>query len=99
MTKFKGTKGKWEVCNRHGSVLCENGYGIAQIHGVINEIDWEHNAQLISKAPEMLEQHIKDLELLEKVSNQLNELGGDLWDEVLERIALKKQLIQEATNI
>lgn len=48
---------------------------------------------------EIKEHLIKDIELLEKVSNQLNELGGSLWDEVLESIALKKQLIKEATKI
>lgn len=48
---------------------------------------------------EIIKEHIKDIELLEKVSNQLNELGGSLWDEVLESIALKKQLIKEATKI
>ena len=47
----------------------------------------------------MLEEHIKDLELLQKVANQLDELGGFLWDDVMERIAVKKQLIQEATKI
>lgn len=110
--EFKGTNGKWQVRpteakNTDGTPLfyditIDSNHFISTFRNDslrIDNLKDKANAQLISKAPEMLEEHIKDLELLQKVANQLDELGGFLWDDVMERIAVKKQLIQEATKI
>jgi hypothetical protein len=53
--EFKGTKGEWVFCEKHGTILDEYRFGIAQIHGIINESEWTANAKLIASAPEMLE--------------------------------------------
>lgn len=56
---FKGTQGFWKVCEKHETILDENGYGIAQVHGILNEDKWKYNSLLISKAPEMLKMLIR----------------------------------------
>jgi hypothetical protein len=88
--EFKGTKGNWHVCKKNETILCKNDYGVAQIHGVINECDWKYNALLISKAPEMLEMLIKLTDQIdnEHVSDWLLELQDDA-----------KELIKEATEL
>ncbi len=53
--EFKGTKGKWIASNKSQTIVDEKGYGIVQITGILNESQWQHNALLISKAPELLE--------------------------------------------
>ncbi len=96
--KFKGTKGtksKWHILENLG--FCAIQYDCTSESKEFLNMDELPDKE--SKDPKIKEHLIKDLELLEKVSNQLNELGGDLWDEVLERIALKKQLIEETTKI
>jgi hypothetical protein len=63
--KFKGTKGKWEVnpralrnvrCNDISIANCSSGQSGE------NEIEEIHNALLISKAPEMLENAEKSID-------------------------------------
>jgi len=98
--KFKGTKGKWYLTEVDSEIQinCDTpNWNVCNI--TTNYEQDKANALLISKAPEILEEHIKDLELLQKVADQLDELGGFLWDDVMEKIAVKKQLIQEATKI
>lgn len=52
-TKF--TKGKWFVSEPYLTITDEKGFAIAQQHGIKNSHEWEANALLISKAPEMFE--------------------------------------------
>src|SRR5699024_6789002 len=62
---FKGTKGKWEACNKTNHVQSRTGHDGRTISGLqticsVNTVftskeESKANAQLISKAPEMLE--------------------------------------------
>ena len=52
--KTTHTQGEWKV-NAFWAVVDENDYGIAQIHGIVNEKNWEANAKLIAAAPDLLE--------------------------------------------
>lgn len=53
--EFKGTKGRWYVSKAYKTINDEKGFGIAQENGIRNSNEWDANALLISKAPEMLE--------------------------------------------
>lgn len=99
--EFKGTKGKWEIadgldnkilleCNNPNWTICYTVSGFDQDKA---------NAQLISKAPEMLKMWNKELQLLKLVSKQLDELGGYLVLDVDERIKEIEKLIKEATEL
>jgi protein-disulfide isomerase len=55
MSEFKGTKGKWNYSKEYLTIVDQDRYGIAQENGIRNSSEWEANALLISKAPEMLE--------------------------------------------
>jgi hypothetical protein len=89
--EFKGTKGKWRVCEKHETIIDENGYGIAQIHGIINEKEWKANALLISKSPEMLEM-LKDIVVRFEDNDRLSMMEISILNDC-------KQLIKEATTI
>ncbi len=91
MSEFKGTKGKWK-CNIHMSgdrthevrrVDSDNGIAICVVR-TNNHDQSRSNAQLISKAPEMLE-------MLGKVVKRLNGNGFPSLQSEIE------QLIKEAT--
>ena len=96
MSEFKGTKGKWKVdkCEKDSS-----GRACYRIHTYIRPMDsqMKANAQLISKAPEMLEmlkhllslKHAKDLD--GKTPYYLDEMPK-AWEKA-------EQLIKEATTI
>lgn len=86
--KFKGTQGKWDFDKNYvftkeiinGNVICESPSWSED-----SNKNWSYNAQLISKAPEMLE-------MLQKIhTERIN--GGDFdTNEVC-------RLIEEATKI
>jgi len=81
--EFKGTEGKWYVSEAYQTITDEKGFGIAQEHGIKNSLNWEANALLISKAPEMLEM----LRACQKVvTNKV------IYDEI-------EQLIKDATEL
>jgi hypothetical protein len=82
--EFKGTKGNWYVSKGHKTINDEKGFGIAQENGIRNSNEWDANALLISKAPEMLEA------LQFFVNNNMLSVIG-------EEVALR--LIKEATEI
>lgn len=54
MSEFKGTKGNW-IRNGINGVHTENGKCVAISHSLESNLECKANAQLISKAPEMLE--------------------------------------------
>jgi hypothetical protein len=83
--EFKGTKGKWYVSKAHKTINDEKGFGIAQENGHRNSNEWDANALLISKAPEILE-------MLKKVVKYYHIYESDILDEA-------KQLIKQATEI
>ena len=109
MSEFKGTKGKWkieDIKSPYETTINSSEYRIAEVKHFEGknfndpiEKEAKANALLISKAPEFYQDAINDLELLERVAKQLDELGGYLESDVLDRIQQKKQLIQEATTI
>jgi hypothetical protein len=82
--EFKGTKGRWYVSKAHKTITDEKGFGIAQENGIRNSNEWEANALLISKAPEMLD-------MLEKIMKT--------YDKGTQTYLECKQLIKEATEI
>lgn len=97
--EFKGTKGKWylqEFTDVYTNIVrCDNGKGnetlwICNLHGESAENRNRYNAQLISKAPEMLEMLKKCTEIL-----------GDapLGSEMTEWVSEANKLIKEATTI
>jgi hypothetical protein len=93
MSEFKGTKGKWEVNPRASrNVRCNNltVANCSQGQDGENEIEEKHNALLISKSPEMLQDLIDIVWLIE--------MGATL-EELNERIKTSKQLIKEATEL
>ena len=92
--EFKGSKGYYI----EDSYLKDENHVIIADFFIINEKD-KANALLISKAPILLDEHFKDLEFLEKIAKQLDELGGYLESDVLDRIEFKKQLIKQATEL
>ena len=85
--EFKGTKGKWIVSGRNTNGT--NGFEIQ--YGTDGECVTDHvytieDAQLISKAPEMLE----------FINSLLSESDDIVHDEIKKEA---KQLIEEATKI
>ncbi|MYZ60766.1 hypothetical protein EH151_12805 [Elizabethkingia anophelis] len=98
--EFKGTKGKWILdgiddelfmissdVNDKGNVICQMPDEIVCKESLVH---WKANAQLISKAPEMLEMLNKIIEEY-KVGNHDNFIMSDLIDE-------SEKLIKEATE-
>lgn len=63
MTQFKGTKGKWEQTLKYERIIVGNNicdvWGFDAMLDKQKEIEMKANAQLISKAPEMLEMLVK----------------------------------------
>ena len=91
--EFKGTKGKWYVSKAYKTINDEKGFGIAQENGVRNSKEWDANALLISKAPEMLE-------MLEECRTQL--ILCTLIDksgQCSEMVDKLEQLIKEANEL
>lgn len=86
--EFKGTKGKWYVSKAHKTINDEKGFGIAQETGIRNSNEWDCNALLISKSPDMLE-------MLKDIYSQY-EKDGHLLNVSPSKI---KQLIKEATEL
>ncbi len=108
MSKFKGTKGKWE-CKNVNSVMVNHEL-IASVYGVMVKGKYTYteevkaNALLISKALEMLEQHENDLKELQLLHDFIfNEQGYSIKNPNLvwidNAIENKKQLIKQATEI
>jgi len=96
MSRFKGTKGKWVSSYDNGvwSIQDEEGYqegyksSLADVYFFDDGKDTaEHNAKLISKAPEMLE-------MIQTLINGFK-LGLLDW----EGIESAEQLIKEATEL
>ena len=83
--EFKGTKGKWKLSHDSMTIIDENELPISKQSGRVNLKNWEANALLISKAPEMLEM----LNLLLEGKDSIPE-----WKK-----EKAKQLIKEATEL
>lgn len=83
--EFKGTKGKW-IVKHLDDIFIENEFGeqICEMpaKGIIRYETWRENAQLISKAPEMLE-------MLKEIKDYL---GSDKRDEVEQLIKKATEL-------
>jgi hypothetical protein len=76
MSEFKGTKGKWEVNPRASrNVRCNNltVANCSQGQDGENEIEEKHNALLISKAPDLLEELDKARQIIRSL--KLSMLG------------------------
>ena len=91
MEQFKGTKGKWFVWREdivitkedvEGDVICIK----PQMKN--SQKNWEANALLISKAPEMLEMLLRLIDRMEE-----NDLGN------FHSVKMAKELIKEATEL
>jgi hypothetical protein len=87
MSEFKGTKGKWIVEKAERD---SNGRGVYRVvtWNIPNNPDLQYNAQLISKAPEMLEM----LEIILESKDAECHLESSINDSI-------KKLIKEATTI
>lgn len=92
--EFKGTKGKW-IIDENGDVITDLKYYTGDIVCLKPEeleeslVNWEANALLISKAPEMLEMLNRFLEITNSfVHPGVDHLRGSA-----------RQLIKEATQI
>lgn len=85
--KFKGTKKKWELFKTKSHCEIQTNIPVISICAVNPNVE-EHlyNAQLISKAPEMLE----------FINSLLNESDDIVHDEIKKQA---KKLIEEATKI
>ena len=94
MSEFKGTKGKWEINTETESrIVMLNGsidvWDFDKDRNLDNE-EYKANAQLISKAPEMLE----EIKHLVKALKAVNSFGAT--KPIIEHA---EQLIKEATKI
>lgn len=85
--EFKGTKGNWTVS------ISDEEYNLFQLKEYDYSIkEEEYNAQLISKAPELLE-------MLQKILLMTETCNGT-FEDFRERYNIEiKQLIKEATDI
>jgi hypothetical protein len=86
MNEFKGTKGKWDLLSNVSWCEIQTESPIKSICAINKNIEeYEANALLISKAPEMLE-------MLQRVSDMVIEDAPHIRQEI-------EQLIKEATQI
>lgn len=100
MSNFKGTKGKWQFVRYEKTFAIET-FGITNwtiLQTITNQPQDEANAKLIACATEMLFKHEEEIDVLEKVLNQLDALEGYLTCDLEELIESKKQLIKKATE-
>lgn len=96
---FKGTKGPWVV--RSGSMLKGIFYKDQQI-GLIQGLDREANALLISKAPELLEKLEESLAVIKWYMENTKPENDDydtFFNLGANQISSTEQLIKEATTI
>lgn len=105
MKNLKHTKGEWKV-NQHESIVDENGYGIAQIHGILHEKDWKYNAKLMAAAPDLLNELIKAQEIiwvfnynhaLRTLGNEDTNMAKDYADSHADNLRIES-LIKKATE-
>lgn len=113
--EFKGTKGPWTYSPQKGiighchmaQVWDSNGRNLAEIQPTNDETEASANAQLIRKAPEILnelKETVIDLNILKNQVARENEYGlSRRWDGMAELIdkwiERKNKLIKEATEI
>lgn len=104
--KFKGTKGKWIIKDRVASIQSENtGESITCWNGVavsnysLKEIEYKANSLLISKAPELLNDSLQDLELFDYLLKSLPLGSYHLTAFIKQRKQEKTELIKKATTI
>jgi hypothetical protein len=91
--EFKGTKGKWEF-NNENFIEIQIKKPLKSICAINTNVEeYEANALLISKAPEMLEMLEK---LYQQVDFSFESFGSDTGLKMQEKI---EQLIKEATEI
>ena len=112
---FKGTKGKWEIrkgtfgFQKNCTFILSDELDICLLYKVNSPDEEEYNAQLISKAPEMLEKlseivNILDIKCTDGCVNKTwgdfqNGNGEDVGLEIDKFIKDTKQLIKEATEL
>jgi hypothetical protein len=93
--EFKGTKGKWNLLSNVSWCEIQTESPIKSICAINKNIEeYEANALLISKAPEMLEM-LKELYGAISIYNENNDLPKYITNEM----AKSYQLIKEATEI
>ena len=108
--EFKETKGKWIIDEYNFGI---NEFGV-QVFSISREDKKEirmadvygniANALLISKAPQLLEEHNVDIDQIEVWIEWLKDLENDerytgIIDTMKKCIEVKKQLIKEATEL
>jgi hypothetical protein len=110
MSKFKGTKGEWEVSDIFPDTsesldVKSNCVGVkcnkiaVAICGEMKSYEAQSNAKLIAAAPELLEEHQMDLKHLKNWRNKLIEAGlrGDtMFQEYEDMIFAKEKAINKA---
>jgi hypothetical protein len=104
--EFKGTQGEWKaVFQEHvfPRVECKNfNQGHLSCSSSTNSLENRSNAQLIAAAPELLEEHIMDLEHLKTWRSKLINAGlrGEiLWEEYIDMIEAKEKAINKALGL
>ena len=101
--QFKGTKGKWRLESNNSGLIKRvhvNDYGFAEVYFNTNsqsEEEYEANALLISKAPELLE---KLNELTQIVNGYIQEQANNncFPNDIIQKVLKAEQLIKEATD-
>jgi hypothetical protein len=100
MSEFKGTKGKWYVSKAYKTINDEKGFGIAQENGIRNSNEWDANALLISKAPEMLEMLEDVLKICDDGYIEAWEGDFEAWETELNvQMEKARELIKEAKEL
>lgn len=108
--EFKGTRGKWEIrkgtfgFQKNCTFILSDEQDICLLYKVNSHDEEEYNAQLISKAPQLLEEHNVDIDQIEVWIEWLKDLENDerytgIIDTMKKCIEVKKQLIKEVTEL
>jgi len=108
MKKLNIPKGKWKL-NIHEAIVDEHDYGIAQVHGILNEAMWKDTATLIADAgttyntapilpSELLKQRNELLEALQNIIDNCSTNSAITVDVSKLYIHEAKQAIKNATN-
>mgnify|MGYP003418902996 CR=1 FL=1 len=96
MTNFKGTKGKWKIDLKYNSdervrIINNKNNGFIDVWklGEITIEEMQANAKLIALAPEMWQDLVDIIWLVEQCAS---------YEEIQERVLLSKKTIKKATD-
>lgn len=102
--EFKGTKGEWVIDNDKSDCRISINFGAIDVWysdaaSEVKEAEAEANAKLIAAAPELLKEHITDLEHLKSWREKLIDAGladDILFNEHEDMIEAKEKVINKA---